>query len=451
MSEKHRLSQNALGLQESIIMGIAGTAPAYSIAATTSILFLAVGFQAIASLIYCGLIMFGVSLAFMQLNRINSNAGASFVWVGEIFHPTLGFFVGWSLLVASAVFMVAGTIPGAVATLAILNPDYINNPVIVSIVAAFWLIFVNLIVLKGIKLSSYFQMVLTLLEVGLLTIVIVGALWTFYSSPVTPFHLDQLSLFKFTPGTFAAGALTALFFFWGWDVTVNLSEETKDSSANPGRGAVGAMLIVILLFTSFLIASQYSLTEKEITEANTNLVMAVSSKVFSPTISYIAVIAVMLSTVGTLETTILQFTRTLYAKGRAGILNPRYAELHNTWKTPYYASFLIAGIGLFLIFCFAFLPNVEKIISTSVEAIGYQVAFYYGLTCFACSWKYRSLPFYNFKKYLMMFLWPLISGFFMSFIFIYCIFTLDFFTTCLGIGGILIGAIPLYLNRKGAQ
>ncbi len=429
-------------------MGVAGTAPAYSIAATTSVLFLAAGYQSIASLLYCGLIMLGVSLAFMHLNRTNSNAGASFVWVGEIFHPILGFFTGWSLLVASAVFMVSGTIPAAVATLAIVNPDYVNNPTVVSIVAALWLIFVSLIVVKGIKLSSYFQMILTILEVGILAAVIGGAIWTFYSAPVHSFDFSQLSLFKFTTESFAAGALTALFFFWGWDVTVNLSEETKNSSVNPGRGAVAAMIIVLLLFTSFMLAAQFSLSEKEIVNANSNLIMAISEKIFPSPISYIAIIAVILSTVGTLETTILQFTRTLYAKGRVGILNPRYAKLHKTWKTPWYANLIIAGIGLVLLACFAFLPSVDQIITVSVKAIGFQVAFYYGLTCFACAWKYRHLSLKNFKEYVLLFLWPLISGIFMAFIFVYCAFVFDWLTITLGIGGILVGAIPLYLNKK---
>lgn len=432
-------------------MGVAGTAPAYSIAATTSLLFLAVGFQSIASLLYCGLIMFGVSLAFMHLNRTNTNAGASFIWVGEIFHPILGFFVGWSLLLASAVFMVSGTIPAAVATLALLNPKSINNPVIVSLVAALWLILVNLIVIKGIKLSSYFQMFLTILEVVLLAAVIVGGIWTFYSNPKQPFSFDQLSIFNFDLASFSSGALIALFFFWGWDVTVNLSEETKNAAENPGKGATGAMFIVLLLFTSFMLAAQFTLTDKEIIAAQSNLIMAISEKVFPSSISFIAIIAVMLSTIGTLETTILQFTRTLYAKGRAGILNPKYAKLHKKWKTPYHATFLIGGIGLALLACFAFLPTVTQMIEISVKAIGFQVAFYYGLTCFACAWKYRHLPLTPLKDYILLFFWPLLSGIFMAFIFVYCAFTFDWLTTLLGIGGILMGVIPLYLNRRKAS
>ncbi len=450
MSEENiELSRNSLGLEASVIMGVAGTAPAYSIAATTSVLFLAVGLQSTASLLYVGLIMFGVSLAFMHLNRSNSNAGASFVWIGEIFHPVLGFFAGWSLLVAATVFMVSGTIPAAVATLALVDPSYINNPMMVSLVASLWLILISLVVVKGIKLSSYFQMIFTLVEVGLLTIITIGAIWSFYESPAQPLNFNQFSLFNFTPEKFASGALTTLFFFWGWDVTMNLSEETKNSKENPGIGALSAMFIVLLLFASFMIAAQFSLTEKEIIDANSNLIMAVSEKVFPSSLSYIAIIAVMLSTVGTLETTILQFTRTLYAKARLGILNPKYATLHKTWKTPWYANFIIAGIGLILIGCFAFLPTVNQIIAISVEAIGFQVAFYYGLTCFACAWKFRH--FKNLNDYLLLFFWPLLSGFFMAFIFVYCALTFDWLVTSIGIGGILIGIIPFYLNKRSSK
>lgn len=448
MTKPTSLSENSLGLSESVIMGVAGTAPAYSIAATTSLLFLAVGDQAIASLLYCGLIMFGVSLAFMHLNRANTNAGASFVWVGEIFNPILGFFTGWSLLVAAAVFMVSGTIPAAVATLALLNPDYINNTIAVSFVASLWLIFISAIVVKGIKLSSYFQMFLTILEVGILFFIIVLAFWNFYSTPVNPFRWDQLSLSNFTLESFASGALISLFFFWGWDVTVNLSEETKDAAHNPGKGATFAMMIVMLLFTSFILASQFSLTEKEIVAADSNLIKSVAEKILPSHLSYIAIIAVMLSTVGTLETTILQFTRTLFAKGRAGFLNPRYARLHPTWKTPWFATLILMGIGLILIGSFAFLPTVNQIIETSVKAIGFQVAFYYGITCFACAWKFRHQKLTHFKKYVLLFFWPLLSALFMTFIFVYCALSYNWLTTLLGIGGILIGALPLYLNRK---
>jgi amino acid transporter len=85
------LRTDALGLVESVIMGVAGSGPAYSVAASTATLIAAVGVLAPASLLYCSLIMFGVVFAFRHLNRLDVNAGASYAWVAKVFGPALGF------------------------------------------------------------------------------------------------------------------------------------------------------------------------------------------------------------------------------------------------------------------------------------------------------------------------------------------------------------------------
>ncbi len=359
MDQDARLKKDSLGIGESIIMGVAGTAPAFSIAATTATLVATVGTLAPASLLYCGLIMFGVTFSYMHLNRTNPNAGASYAWVGSIFNPVLGFFAGWALLVASAVFMVSGTIPAATATLLLFNPELANNPSVVTFVAAGWLLAVSSVVVKGIKPTSYTQVVMTGIEVVVLVLIVSAAIIKFGATPVHPFSLKWFSAADFTPRQFSTGALTALFFFWGWDVTVNLNEETKDSGHAPGRGALWAMVIVLLLFLSFAAITLMVLTDKEIEQSSTNIVFAVAEKLFPKPWSYMAVIAVMLSSIGTLETSILQFTRTMYAKGRDGALHPRYALLHKTWRTPWVATTVIAFLGVFFLFLSSYFPTVN--------------------------------------------------------------------------------------------
>ena len=45
-----------------------------------------------------------------------------------------------------------------------------------------------------------------------------------------PFDWSWLGFSHFDGASgFASGALIAAFYYWGWDVTSNLSEETKDS------------------------------------------------------------------------------------------------------------------------------------------------------------------------------------------------------------------------------
>jgi amino acid transporter len=447
MKSHKGLAENALGLGESVVMGVAGTAPAFSAAATTTTLIAVVGVLSPASLLYCGLIMFGVTLAFKQLNRVDPNAGASYAWVDKAFGPVLGFLAGWSLLVASALFMVSGTIPAATATLGLISPRLTSEPTTVTLVAAGWLLAVSAVLVKGIKPASYTQVVLTTIEVGILVAVIVAALLQSGHSPAHRFSMHWLSLGGFTPQLFASGALTAVFFFWGWDVTLNLNEETRDGSQTPGHGAVLSMVIVLLLFVGFAIATLLVLTDAEIERAGTNVVLAVADKLFPRPWGYLAVIAVMLSTIGTLETSMLQFTRTMFAKGRDGALHPRYARLHHAWRTPWVANAVITGLGLALLLLSSSLPTVNQIMKDSVNAIGFQAAFYYGLAGFACAWNARRTALATPAALVALVLWPVASALFLAFIAVYSIPTFDLVTNVIGIGGILIGLVPLFANR----
>jgi amino acid transporter len=447
-AQDHRLAHGALGVGESIVMGVAGTAPAFSVAATTATLVGAVGVLSAGSLLYCGLIMFGVTLAFMHLNRVITNAGASYAWVGEVFGPFFGFLAGWSLLVASAVFMVSGSIPAATATLALVSPAHVNDPATVTFVAAGWLLAVGMVIVKGIKPTSYTQVVMTAIEVGVLVVVVVAAMIQFASHPAHPISWHWLSITSFTPQLFATGALTALFFFWGWDVTLNLNEETRDAASAPGRGAVVAMVIVLLLFMTFAVAALLVLSDAEIEQSSTNVLFAIADKLFPRPWSYMAVLAVMLSTIGTLETSILQFTRTMYAKGRDGALHPRYAILHKSWRTPWVATSVIVVIGLVLLFLSSNFPTVNLIIKDSVNAIGFQVACYYSLAGFACMWHFRKTAFTSADRFIFLFLWPALSAAFLSFIAVYSIPTFDLTTNVIGLGGIAIGVIPWAMNRR---
>src|ERR1019366_7128850 len=167
MSQDAQLRKDSLGIGESIIMGVAGTAPAFSIAATTATLVATVGTLAPASLLYCGLIMFGVTFSYMHLNHTNPNAGASYAWVGSAFNPVLGFFAGWALLVATAVFMVSGSIPAATATLLLIAPQLVDSPAAVTFVAAGWLLAVSAVIVRGIKPTSYAQIVMTIIETAI--------------------------------------------------------------------------------------------------------------------------------------------------------------------------------------------------------------------------------------------------------------------------------------------
>jgi amino acid permease len=106
-SMEHSLRKGALGLLDSAVMAIAGSAPAYSITASTAALVAAVGIAGPAALLIAFLPMIGITIAFSYLNLWRSDAGAAYAWVGRAIHPALGFIAGWALLSLSTIFMSA--------------------------------------------------------------------------------------------------------------------------------------------------------------------------------------------------------------------------------------------------------------------------------------------------------------------------------------------------------
>ena len=447
MSEKKGLAGGSLGTFESAIMGIAGTAPAFSVAVTTAAIVASVGVLSVGSIFYCGLIMFGIMLAFIHLSKITPNAGAAYAWVGHVFGKKWGFFTGWGLLVASIFFMVSATIPAATSTLVLIAPHLVESTIWVTFTAALWLTLVTIVVTKGIKHASYAQLILTAIETAVVFALIIGAFIQYGGKPAHTPSFIWFSPFSFTPQLFATGALTAIFFYWGWDVTMNLSEETKEGTPQPAsKGAFWAMINLILFFIIMMIVVLIVLSDEEIAKANTNVLYAIATKLFPAPWNYLAVLSTLLSTIGTIETQILQFSRSMFAMARDDMLHPRYAKIHPEWQTPWVATFVIWFLGVVLLFSSSFMPTVKQILESSILAIGFQICFYMSLAGFACAWHYRNKltdGAYNAVSYV---LWPLLAALFMVFIALYSIPTFDPITTILGIGGILIGFVPLLLG-----
>lgn len=442
-----KLAADSLGVGESIIMGTAGASPAFSVAAATATLVAGVGTLAPASILYCGIIMFGISLAFIHLNKVIVNAGASYAWISKIFGPYLGFFTGWAVLVSSAVFMVSGSIPAATATLVMVAPDLTASPGWVAFTSILWITALSAIAISGIKPAAYLQILMTGFEVLFLSAIIVLGLIQFYHLPAHPFSLTWLSLTGFSPNLFATGALSAVFFYWGWDVTLNLNEETKNTRHTPGLGAFWSVVIIILIYVAFVIVALLALSDSEIQQSGTNIIFTLAEKIIPKPWSYLAVLVVMLSSIGTLQTTIVQFTRTLFAEARDEVIHPRYAKLHQSRNTPWIAILFIWFFGVVFLFLSSFYSTVNLIIKDSVHSIGLLVAFYYSLTGLACAWYHRFL-WNNIFELAGYIIWPTLSSLFL--IAIACLSIPQFNLTAdiIGIGGVLLGFVPLWLNRS---
>ena len=84
------LKPGALGLVSSIVMGVASTAPAYSLAATLGFIVAAIGLQSPVVAILAFVPMLLTSIGYSELNKADPDCGTTFTWATRAFGPRTG-------------------------------------------------------------------------------------------------------------------------------------------------------------------------------------------------------------------------------------------------------------------------------------------------------------------------------------------------------------------------
>ncbi|MEV7031990.1 APC family permease [Streptomyces sp. NPDC093272] len=445
------LQANALGTFDTVVMAVAGSAPAYSLAATTAVLVGAVGLASPAALLWCAIPMLGIALAFSYLGRIDVNAGASYSWVGRTLHPFLGFVSGWALVVSATIFMVAGSLPAGSMTLSLFDEGLADDVALSTVVGAAWFLVMLAVVLGGARLTVRAQLLMSGIELAILLLFAVLAL--FHTGNARAFDWSWLGFGHFDGVSgFASGALIAAFYYWGWDVTSNLSEETRNSRRTTGLAGLIGVGIVFALFEVFTIAVNVILSSRQIAANDANVLAVLGDEVAPGWGGKLLVVAVMLSTIATLETTLIQVTRSLFAMGRDRTMPAALGKVHRTWNTPYVAIAVVGAVALVMFIASNALGSVGEILSDAISAIGLQIAVYYGLAGLAVVVAYRKMLFRSAGNFLLGGVWPLLGAVFMFWIFVESLSELSAAAITIGVGGLAVGLIPmLWYWKQGSE
>jgi amino acid transporter len=101
------LKKGAIGYLSNIVIGVASTAPAYSLAATLGFVVAVkgVGVHAPAVLLVSFIPMLLVASAYKYFNRADPDAGTTFAWVTRAMGPSLGWLNGWAIFLADIIVM----------------------------------------------------------------------------------------------------------------------------------------------------------------------------------------------------------------------------------------------------------------------------------------------------------------------------------------------------------
>ena len=101
------LKKGAIGYVSNIVIGVASTAPAYSLAATLGFIVAVkgVGVHAPAVLLVAFIPMLLVAAAYKYFNRADPDAGTTFAWMTRAFGPITGWMNGWAIFLADMIVM----------------------------------------------------------------------------------------------------------------------------------------------------------------------------------------------------------------------------------------------------------------------------------------------------------------------------------------------------------
>lgn len=201
-------------------------------------------------------------------------------------------------------------------------------------------------------------------------------------------------------------------------------------------------------YVTFTLAALFLFSLRDAQSVSDNIIYAIALRAgLGRAGALFASIAVILSSIGTLETTMLQFSRTLFAMGRDGSMPHAFGTCSARTRTPVRAMYLLIGVGLALLWASSLMPTVNDIIQDSVNAISIQVAYYYGLAGLAAAWTFRTLYRQSVLRWLGIAVFPFLSAIFLIGMGLYAITTFNSVTQAVGIGGLALGI--LFFRPRG--
>ena len=106
-ADQKGLKTNAISFISNVVIGVASTAPGYSLAATLGFVTatVGVGFASPAIMLVAFIPMLCIALAYNYMNRADPDCGTTFSWVTRAMGPSLGWLGGWAIVVADVIVM----------------------------------------------------------------------------------------------------------------------------------------------------------------------------------------------------------------------------------------------------------------------------------------------------------------------------------------------------------
>ena len=462
VAEEKGLKTGALGLVSSVVIGMASTAPAYSLAASLGFVVATangdgiVGEKAPSIMLLAFIPMLLIAIAYQQLNRAEPDCGTTFTWATRAFGPRVGWLGGWGIIAADVIVMAnLAQIAGAYTFQLFGWDGLLESTFWTTFAGVVWIVIMTYICYRGIEVSARLQYALLGIEVIVLIAFSIIALFKVYSGSapegsLTP-SLSWLWPSGMTVSAMATATLIAVFIYWGWDTAVAVIEDAKDPEKTPGRAAIISTVLLLVTYATVSVATVAfaGTSDTGLGLANPDnaddVFGALGPTVFGDSavgkgLEILLILSVLSSAAASTQTTILPTARTSLAMGAFKALPSSFAKIHPRFLTPTVSTIWMGAVSI--AFYVGMTLVSENVLGDTIAAVGLMIAFYYGLTGFAAVWFYRHSLFNSLRDFLMKGLWPFLGGVMLLTAFVIASYQYaqpDYGSTTLwGIGGVFV-------------
>ncbi len=184
------------------------------------------------------------ALSYGELAAALPRSGGEFHFLSAIFHPVLGFLAGWVSLTVGFAAPIALAAMAFGQYFARVVPGLPALGVSCAVVAV-----VTAAHLRGLRFSSFFQNIFTLVKVGLVLVFVVAAVFTERPAAIdfTP-RPGDLDVVLGSP--FAISLLFVMFAYSGWNASTYITGEVADPARNVPRSLILGTSLVMVLYVA---------------------------------------------------------------------------------------------------------------------------------------------------------------------------------------------------------
>src|SRR6478735_7861680 len=159
------LRAGILDLGDSVMLGLASTAPVYSLAATLGLI-VAVNGNYTPLILLLGFVpVLFIAFAFRELNSAMPDCGTTFIWARRAFGPWAGWLGGWGVALAGVVVLAnLAQVAGHYLWLLIGDGSLAGNSLVVTATGVVFMTFMTFVNYRGIRLGEHVQRTLTYIQ-----------------------------------------------------------------------------------------------------------------------------------------------------------------------------------------------------------------------------------------------------------------------------------------------